>query len=186
MMRLYNELLPSWTAQLELAESYKTDEEKVSLSILLASRNVEEETGGPFGAALFDETGHVLSVGVNRVIPLQNAFFHAEFVCLSGALEKLHVHSLPASRAYTLASSAQPCAMCTGALIWAGVGRLLVAASREETEIYTGFDEGPIHPSWKDELKARGIEVKERLLSQDACDVFKRYKAKDLPIYNGR
>lgn len=186
MISIYHELLPAWVPELQLAERYSSDEEKVAFSILLASRNVEEDTGGPFGAALFDETGQIVSLGTNRVVPLQNAFYHAEFVCLSGALEKFAVHSLPKDKVFTLATSAQPCCMCTGSIIWAGVRRLLVAASREETEKLAGFDEGPVHPDWINEFQARRIEVKTEILSQKACDVFRLYTSKGGIIYNGR
>ncbi len=186
MIRIYDKLLPAWASELKLAAKYPSDEEKVALSIRLAEKNVEEDTGGPFGAALFDEAGHVVSLGANRVVPLENAFYHAEFVCLSGALEMFTGHSLPQGRIFTLASSAQPCCMCTGSILWAGVRRLLVAASREETENLAGFDEGPIHPDWINELRIRGIEVKVGILSRQAADVFRLYTSTGGIIYNGR
>ena len=186
MVHIYQNLLPPWISKISFKQIYSTDKEKAELAIMLSRRNVEEGTGGPFGAALFGESGELISVGINRVVPLQNAFLHAEFVCLSEALERFGEYALPKDRIFTLASSSQPCAMCNGALIWAGVRRLIVSASKDDTETHTGFDEGPIHPLWEKELEARGIEVCTNILSEEACEVLKLYTSKGGKIYNGR
>ena len=75
--------LPDWISQLdeELKGIYPSDEDKMRLAIMLAQRNVQENTGGPFGAAIFNSaTGAVISVGVNRVVPLNNSTAHAEMI----------------------------------------------------------------------------------------------------------
>ena len=184
MFSLYKNLVPGWLNGLDIPSRFLSEEDMVRFSISLAARNVIEHTGGPFGAALFDEEGCVISVGVNRVVPLKNAFYHAEFVCISGAFERLGNHCLPADQIFTLAVSAQPCSMCTGAIVWAGVKNLLVGASRDLIESITGFDEGPLHPDWKQEFEARGITVRDGLLVEEACEVFRSYISGGGNIYN--
>ena len=46
--------------------------------------------------------------------------------------------------------------MCYGAVLWSSVRSLVIADSEKALEEITGFDEGPIHPDWKEELKRRG------------------------------
>ena len=61
--------LPSWIDEIaEVGSIYKTPEDQIGLAIELSRRNVEEGTGGPFGAAVFDlETGALIAPGVNLV-----------------------------------------------------------------------------------------------------------------------
>ncbi len=76
--------------------------------------------------------------------------------------------------------------MCFGSIPWSGVRSVVIAASGEQIESLTGFDEGPIHPAWRDELESRGIEVTEDVLADEACEVFRQFAASDQPVYNGR
>ncbi|NMC63704.1 MAG: nucleoside deaminase [SAR324 cluster bacterium] len=184
MRRIYRDLLPLWLQKLEATEPMISEEAMMSFAISIAKRNVVEQSGGPFGAALFDEDGCLVAVGVNRVLPLQSAFFHAEIVCLFGALERVKSYALPSSHIYTLASSSQPCAMCMGAIIWAGIRNLLTAAKTTDATEILGFDEGPIHPNWKEEYQKRGIEVREDILRAEACDVLKLYVEQGGTVYN--
>src|SRR4029079_8194663 len=73
--------LPEWAdGFIDPMRLFATDEERVSLAIELALRNIELGTGGPFGAAIFDERGAVMAIGVNRVLPLACSVAHAEMM----------------------------------------------------------------------------------------------------------
>ena len=62
--------LPGWLHDLDLLDrKYVGDEAQVALAIELSERNVLNQSGGPFGAAMFDGEGRLLGVGVNRVVP---------------------------------------------------------------------------------------------------------------------
>ena len=75
----------------------------------------------------------------------------------------------------TLATSAQPCAMGYGALIWAGIDTLLVGARADDVQTLAGFDEGPLPADWRGELERRGIAVHVDILRDQACAVLRRY-----------
>jgi len=46
---------PAWVADAVAWETrYRTDEERMRLAIALSRENVEQGTGGPFGAAIFE------------------------------------------------------------------------------------------------------------------------------------
>ncbi len=173
--------LPEWIeAEIESTASYPSDLEKIELVIRLARLNVERHTGGPFGAAIFrDPSGELIAVGVNRVVPETCSVAHAEMMAYMLAESRLGTHRLnekgPAK--FTLASSAQPCAMCFGALPWTGVQHLIFAARSEDVERLTDFDEGPVPRDWESQLAKRGISVKQDILRSEACDVLSLYQA---------
>ena len=59
-------------------------EDRMRLAIRLASENVARGTGGPFGAAVIErDTGRVVSVGVNVVVPSGCSLAHAEAMALA-------------------------------------------------------------------------------------------------------
>ena len=74
--------------------------------------------------------------------------------------------------------------MCYGAVLWSGVRSLVIAGSGKELEEITGFDEGPLHQDCKEELKRRGINVTDNVLSDDACEVFRAFKENNGFVYN--
>jgi tRNA(Arg) A34 adenosine deaminase TadA len=172
--------LPEWITEVQplFEKSYPSDEDKMRLAITLASRNVHEGTGGPFGAAIFNSDTHkVISVGVNRVVPLNNSTAHAEMMAFMLAQRRLKNHRLDATKHhFVLATSAQPCTMCYGACPWSGINRLLIGASREDVESLTEFDEGPMPRNWIDGLQQRGISVTRDVLRREACAVFLEYR----------
>ncbi len=113
-------------------------------------------TGGPFGAAIFDDAGTLIAAGVNRGESLKSSLAHAEIIALAAAQQKLGRARLNEDcRRYTLATCAQPCCQCYGAVVWAGIDQLLIAARAEDTESLTGFDEGPLPADWITELERR-------------------------------
>ena len=152
--------------------------------IALARRNVLEKTGGPFGAAVFEEeTGCVVAVGVNRVVPSNQFAAHAEMLALMLAQDRLAAFRLDRIGNYSLATSAQPCSMCFGAIPWTGIRRLLVGARREDVEALSAFDEGPLPRNWKAVLEERGIEVVVDVCREEACSVFPLYEARSGEVY---
>ena len=76
---------------------------------------------------------------------------------------------------WTLATSSQPCAMCYGAMFWAGIDELLIGARAEDVQSLAGFDEGPLPADWQGELHKRGIAVQADLAREAACDVLRDY-----------
>jgi tRNA(Arg) A34 adenosine deaminase TadA len=169
--------LPAWLDD-ETGEDrvYATDEERVGLAIRLARRNVEQQTGGPFGAAIFDADGRIVAAGVNRVLPESCSAAHAEMIAFMTAQARVGRARLNDDGArYSLATSAQPCAMCYGASLWAGIDELLIGARSEDVMELSEFDEGPLPADWVGELERRGIAVRRDILRAQARDVFTLY-----------
>lgn len=162
---------------------------RMRLVLKFARINVEEDTGGPFAAGVFErDTGRIVALGVNRVVATGCSSAHAEVMALSLAQQRLATYDLGGAGLpeHELMVNWRPCAMCYGALLWSGVRHLTIAGSGPELEELTGFDEGPIHPDWKTELAARGITVDEGLLRDEALDLFAWFRDSGRVVYNAR
>lgn len=178
--------LPAWIeAEVDAARVYADDEAMVAFAIHLARRNVEEGSGGPFGAAVFDGEGRLVAAGVNRVEPTRCSIAHAEVLAILGAQRRLGRARINGEGGgpWTLATSAQPCCQCYGASFWAGLDALLIGARGEDVEARSEFDEGPLPADWVGELERRGIRVARDVLREAALEVFDLYAARGGAAY---
>mgnify|MGYP001764791173 FL=1 len=169
--------LPPWIHEtVDVRALYASDDEKMALAVRLSECNVREGSGGPFGAALFTESGRVLGIGVNRVLANSCSAAHAEMMAFATAQQRSQRYRLNQDGGrITLATSSQPCAMCYGASFWAGIDAILIGARAEDVQTLAGFDEGPLPDDWLGEWRKRGITVTRDLLREQACAVLKRY-----------
>lgn len=182
--------LPDWLNQ-KLAESKQPmpeQEERMRFVIELAHLNIEHQTGGPFGAAIFDmDTHQLIGAGVNLVVDSHCSMAHAEMAAIATAQQNLQNFDLgaPGMPRCELITSTEPCAMCFGALPWSGI-RHLVCGARDADARAIGFDEGPKLPDWITALNERGISVVTDVCREEAAAVLQRYQALNGEIYNGR
>ena len=163
--------------------------DRMRVVIRFSRLNFERQTGGPFAAGIFEEeSGRVVALAVNRVVPDNASSAHAEILAISLAQRVLKTFDLGGPRlpAHQLVVNARPCAMCFGAIPWSGVRSVAIGATGQQVEQLTGFDEGPIHPRWQQQLRDRGIRVLENILVEEAADVLKEFGASGQPVYNGR
>lgn len=179
--------LPAWIAEVtEHGRIYPTPDARMRLAIELARNNVVRTGGGPFGAAVFEEeSGILVGVGVNLVVPLNNSVLHAEIVAFMDAEARLRSYTLAAEGmpAHEIVTTCEPCAMCLGASLWAGVSRIVYGATREDASELK-FDEGPVFPQSYEYLQARGITIVPEVLRDQARALFKLYRERQGPIYN--
>ena len=178
---------PDWVDEvIDWDRSYEDDHDRMRLAISVARENVERGTGGPFGAAIFNDTGHLVSVGMNSVVRLNNCTLHGEMVAFMMAQQrlrsfKLKTPSLPVHELYT---SCEPCAMCLGTTLWSGVQRVVYAATREDASMLR-FEEGPVFPESYKYLEDRGISIVRQVLREEGRAVLELYRARSGHIYNG-
>lgn len=177
---------PAWLGErISRREPPVDDDGRLDEVLALARENVERGTGGPFAAAVYGEhDGARLSVAVNVVVPSHCAIAHAETMALALAQQAVGDFSL-ASRGVVLVSSAEPCGMCTGAIAWSGIARLLFAAGRRDVEAI-GFDEGPRPARWREALARYGVRVAGPCRRAEARAVLAAYVAAGGRRYNGR
>src|SRR3954471_9163631 len=179
---------PAWVSTLiDWDRAYASDDEKMRLAIAVSRENVEHETGGPFGAAIFEcASGKLIAVGMNSVVRLNNCTLHGEMVAFMMANRRLGSFTLAAAGMpeHELFTSCEPCAMCLGATLWSGVKRVVYGAGREDAS-KLNFEEGPVFPASYKYLEDRGIEIVRNLLRDEARAVLELYRTRNGKIYNG-
>ena len=97
------------------------------LAIELSERAVEHGNE-PFGAVLVKD-GEVVFTNENQIYTAHDPTFHAEFGLLRAFVAKTGETNLSE---YTLYSSCEPCFMCSGAMVWLKLGRLVYGASNDD------------------------------------------------------
>src|SRR5258706_14551685 len=110
------------------------DEHFLRRSFVVARRAVRNGNH-PFGAILVDQNHNVLIEAENSYMPAHDGTAHAERLLATQACTTLSPDIL---RNATLYSSAEPCAMCAGAIYWAGIGRLVYGLSEHRLRTLTG------------------------------------------------
>ena len=180
--------LPDWVAGIATPGTvYPDDVSKMRLAIALSRANVEHGTGGPFGAAIFEQaSGRLVAVGMNSVVRLNNSTLHGEMVAFMMAQRAVGSFSLstPGLPVHELFTSCEPCAMCLGATLWSGVRRVAYGAGREDAS-RLHFEEGPVFPASYRYLEDRGITIVRDLLRDEARAVLELYRSRNGKIYNG-
>jgi tRNA(Arg) A34 adenosine deaminase TadA len=107
-----------------------------SFSVALRSR---ENGDHPFGSLLTNSSDEVLKEQTNGYTSHHNdRTAHAELLLASWAATNLPLTELQKSTLYT---SAEPCAMCAGAIYWAGIGRVVYGQSEKSLKDMTGDNE---------------------------------------------
>lgn len=179
--------LPGWVANFVATweTGFASMEQRMEFVARLAMTNVALETGGPFGAAIFNlEDNQLVAPGINLVTTVNASIAHAEMVAISLAQTRLGTFNLAEAGRFELVTSVEPCAMCLGAVPWSGVCRLVCGATAADAEAI-GFDEGSKPEQWLTSLRDRGIEVYTGVESDRAGQALREYARRGGPIYNG-
>jgi tRNA(Arg) A34 adenosine deaminase TadA len=183
--------LPSWVSTRVEAATAQGPlhgiEDRMALAIDLSAQNIREGSGGPFGAAIFDaDTHELIAPGINLVTSAQASIAHAEILAMSIAQQQLGNFDLSdgGRRKMELVTSSEPCAMCFGAIPWAGLSQV-VCGARAEDVCAIGFDEGDKPVNWVDSLSHRGIAVQRDLCRESAISALQEYLKVSGLIYNG-
>ncbi|WP_296678062.1 nucleoside deaminase [Novosphingobium sp.] len=106
-----------------------TDDEWIARAIALAVAEKGTDPANTPIAALIVRDGKLIAQGVNRTTEQCDATAHAEVEALRAAGKAVGDMQIKDA---TLYSTLQPCGMCTMASIWAGVGRIVFGAGRDD------------------------------------------------------
>lgn len=168
--------IPQWVA--DYAETYQVcmdDECKMQFVLEAVRLNIQHNTGGPFAAAVFEQdTGKLISLGVNLVTTQHLSILHAEMVAISMAQRFLGTYALAEAGDYELVTSTEPCAMCLGAIPWSGIKRVVAGATDQDAR-NIGFDEGAKPVDWKKGLMDRNIQVVVKVEHEKAIKALQAY-----------
>lgn len=102
------------------------------------ARKARENGNTPFGAVLVDENGNIIMEQGNAENLLHDKTAHAERLLASRASQAYEPDFLAKCTLYT---TFEPCCMCTGAIYWANIGRIVYGVTEEKLLELTGSDE---------------------------------------------
>lgn len=88
----------------------------------------------PFGAVLVKD-GEIVFTNENQIYTRHDPTFHGESGLIREFCAKTGITDL---HEYTLYSSCEPCFMCSGAMVWVKLGRLVYGASNIDLEQLLG------------------------------------------------
>ena len=104
-----------------------TDEHYIQQAFKEAQRAFDEDEV-PVGAVIV-MNDRIIARGYNQVEKLTDSTAHAEIIALTAAFNFLGSKYLPDATLYV---TVQPCLMCSGALYWSKIGRIVYGAEDEK------------------------------------------------------
>ena len=113
-----------------------TNDEMWMREALRLSQQAVAHGNEPFGAVLV-KGGELVYSNENQIYTRHDPTFHAEAGLLREFCRETGITDL---RDCTLYSSCEPCFMCSGAMVWVKLGRLVYGASNRDLEEIPGQD----------------------------------------------
>lgn len=135
--------------------------------------------GGPFGAAIIDQKGEVIAVASNSVLKDHDPTAHAEMNAIRIAGEKLGTHDLTGC---TIITTAFPCPMCLGAIVWANIHHVIYGCRPEDADAI-GFRDDVIYQLLRGDMKHQDVLSFDEEFRKDCLCLFKEYNEKQKEIY---
>ncbi len=166
----HNALVTTADVESALTDSKLPEDETFMREAIRLSKLAVEHGNEPFGAVLVKD-GKIVFSNENQIYTKHDPTFHGEAglireFCAETGITDLHE--------YTLYSSCEPCFMCSGAMVWAKLGRLVYGASNIDLENILGkkgcncSDIVFKNSSWQP-------QVTEGVLREDALEALKNY-----------
>ncbi len=143
------------------------DRSPMDIAIQEAQIGIDDAHGGPFGAVVVRE-GIIIGRGHNRVLLNQDPTCHGEMEAIRDACRNTGSFSLKGADIYT---TSEPCPMCLGAVLWAGIRNIYFGCNREDAEDI-GFRDKVFYDTM-DQMSYRLIPSQR----EDCLELFARYKA---------
>ena len=124
--------------------------------VFAIARRARARGNRPFGALLVAANGAPIAAAENSQITDEQMLAHAEMNLLHRAVKDFAPDVLETSTLYT---SAEPCAMCAGAIFWSGISRLVYGLSGDRLHQLSGFSPQMLVSSARDVLARAGRQV---------------------------
>jgi guanine deaminase len=135
-------------------------------AIALATENVVQGKGGPFGAVIVYD-GRIVGEGANTVTATNDPTAHAEVIAIRAAAKTLNTFVLAGCELYT---SCEPCPMCLAAAYWARVEAIYFGACAADAA-RAGFDDAFLYDEMRKDIANRKLPAKQ-LLNDEAWASF--------------
>ena len=125
-----------------------------------AEHGIRHGHGGPFGAVIVKD-GKIIGSGHNEVVKNQDPTCHGEIMAIHAACKTLGSFDLSGCELYT---TAEPCPMCLGAILWSNIKKVYFGCNIMDTE-GIGFRDNVFYEMNKTGAKDKLLHE----LDRDAC-----------------
>ena len=122
-----------------------------------AYEGINNRHGGPFGCVIVKD-GKVIGQGHNRVLIKHDPTCHGEMEAIRDACEKTGSHDLTGCELYT---TAEPCPMCLGAILWANIAKVYYGCNVNDTD-KIGFRDDKFYDFFHGEKNILTLEESDR------------------------
>jgi guanine deaminase len=138
-----------------------------------ASKNLETNEGGPFGAVIVKD-GEIVAAAHNMVLATNDPTMHAEIAAIRAATKQLGRCHLDDCVIY---STCEPCPMCMAAIMWARIPTVYYGANRRDAAAI-GFADNAIYEYFQGTAAEMAVSVSE-LDRRECVQLFERWSKKD-------
>lgn len=151
--------------------AFTNDDARHMQAAIEASRQAVQLGNMPFGASLVRD-GQCLQVSRNEQLSSGDCMAHAEVVLVRDAVRRLGAAAL---RGATVYASGEPCAMCCGTMFWAGITRVVYAATQQDIIDALGTPSLGITASQVLGTASPAVAIDGPVLRQDAAQVLQAF-----------
>lgn len=144
-----------------------------------ARETMRANIGGPFGAAIIDSDGNILSVSSNSVLRDKDPTAHAEMNAIREACKVINSYDLSGCVLYT---TAYPCPMCLSAIIWANIKKVYFGCRPYDAE-KIGFRDDFIYRFIESKCQDKSVMEMCELDRSECLKLFQEYQANNKTIY---
>lgn len=139
----------------------------MKIAVEEAREGIRNGHGGPFGCVIVKD-GKIIGKGHNEVVKQQDPTCHGEMMAIHEACRTMQSFDLSGCELYT---TAQPCPMCLGAILWANVKKVYYGCNIQDTDAIGFRDEQFYNRS--EEEQAEFIEEIDR---KECKQLFEEYQ----------
>ena len=139
--------------------------EFMSAAVSEAREGIEKGHGGPFGCVIVRD-GRIIGRGHNQVVARKDPTCHGEIMAIRDACRNLSSFDLRDCELYT---TAEPCPMCFGAILWANIGKVFYGCNISDSEAI-GFRDKLFYET--------GRDMAQELDREECLEVFEEYRKK--------
>ena len=151
----------------------------MELAIKRARETMNQNLGGPFGAAVIDKDGTILSVTSNSVLGDHDPTAHAEVNAIREACKAKGSHDLTGCVIY---ATGHPCPMCLSAIIWANIKTVYYGCTPADAE-EIGFRDDFIYNFIQDGLQDETVLKISEKNRHECLTLFREYHEQAREIY---
>lgn len=135
----------------------------MKIAISEARKGISAGHGGPFGCVIVKD-GKIVGKGHNEVVKRNDPTCHGEVMAIRDACKNIGSFDLSGCDLYT---TAEPCPMCAGAIMWANIKKVWYGCNIADTDSI-GFRDKQFYEAPE--------EISEELDREECLEVFKEYK----------